>query len=126
MIFHIRIPRLILFWKGPQYYPFKVRKKGESIVVDLFREMADEFIHKWDLINLKRKNISYSWSNMRLGPGHVATRLDKFLIHSSLLLFGHLLSSRIISYSVSNHIPIYLLVYVEPHHIHISFRFHLS
>ena len=38
-----------------------------------------------DLLDIPLRNEKYTWSNRRTGIGHIATRLDKFLVSSTFL-----------------------------------------
>lgn len=86
-------------------------KWGDSIVRDPFRERMEDLIADWDLVDVKPTKGKYSWSNRRLGPGHIAARLDRFLIHGDLLLCDQLIPSKIIPSSVPDHKPISLFFY---------------
>ena len=63
-------------------------KCGGCIVRDPTLEWVEELIHEWDLIDLKSCHGKFNWSNKRAGPGHISTRLDRFLIQSSYFLLG--------------------------------------
>ena len=83
-------------------------KRGGSLVRDPIRETIDEIILDWDLMDIKPSSGKYTWNNRRIGPGHIATRLDRFLIQDSFLLLGLNLSSKILPFRVSDHKPILL------------------
>ena len=55
-------------------------KKGGSKVRDPFKEIVDDLILEWDLMDIKPSIGKYTWSNKRTGPGHIAARLDRFLV----------------------------------------------
>ena len=59
-------------------------KKGGSIVRDPLRETVEDIISNWDLEDVKPSRRNFTWTNSRLGPGHIVARLDRFLIHHSL------------------------------------------
>ena len=83
-------------------------KRGGSRVRDPIRETIDEIILDWDLMDIKPTSGKYTWNNRRTGPGHIAARLDRFLIQDSFLLLGLNLSSKILPFGVSDHKPILL------------------
>ena len=51
-------------------------KRGGSIVRDPAREWVEDLMQEWDLIDIKPLNGKFTWSNKRIGPGHIAARLD--------------------------------------------------
>jgi hypothetical protein len=53
-------------------------KKGGNIVRDPMGGKMIDLINDWDLIDIKSVNGKYTWSNKRLGAGHIAARLDHF------------------------------------------------
>eukprot|EP00253_Pinus_taeda_P033311 PITA_33311 len=60
------------------------------------------------MIDIKPSSGKYTWSNKRLGLGHIATRLDRFLVQSTFLLLGLESRMHILPCSVSDHRPIKL------------------
>eukprot|EP00253_Pinus_taeda_P017272 PITA_17272 len=83
-------------------------KRGGCIVRDPSREWAEDLLQDWDLIDIKPVSGKFTWSNKRLGPGHIAARLDRFFVHSFFLLLGLDASMHILPCSTSNHKPIML------------------
>jgi hypothetical protein len=83
-------------------------KKGGSIVRDPSREHLEDLISTYQLLDIKPSNGRYTWSNRRLGPGHITARLDHFLLSSSFLEEAYLPSSRILPWTGSDHRPITL------------------
>ena len=83
-------------------------KKGGSIVRDPSLEWAEDIILGWDLVDIKPSKAKFTWTNKRIGPGHIAARLDRFLVHSSFLSLGLHASSKILPNCVSDHKPILL------------------
>ena len=63
-------------------------KKGGSPVRDPAREWVEDIILHWELEDIKPTWGKSTWSNKRLGLGHIAAHLDRFLIQSSFLTFG--------------------------------------
>jgi hypothetical protein len=62
-------------------------KQGGSIVRDQFIEKMDDLISDLDLYDVPLSKGLYTWNNIRAGPGHIAARLDRFLISNSFLAF---------------------------------------
>lgn len=98
-------------------------KKGGSIVQDPSREWVEDTILGWDLVDIKPSNGNFTWTNKRLGPGHIAARLDRFLVHSNFLTLGLHGSSKILPNCVSDHKPILLDLSVDENLGPIPFRF---
>lgn len=85
-------------------------KRGGSAVRDPAREWAEDLMQDWDLLDIKPSSGKYSWSNKRIGPGHIAARLDRFFIQSSYLLLGLEPRIHILANSISYHKPIKLVL----------------
>ena len=83
-------------------------KKGGNPVRDLAREWVEDIILGWDLIDINPVKGKFTWTNKRIGPGHIAARLDRFLVQYSFLSFGLLASSKILPHCTSDHKPIML------------------
>eukprot|EP00253_Pinus_taeda_P005952 PITA_05952 len=83
-------------------------KKGGSPVRDPARERVEDIMLDWDLEDIKPTIGKFTWSNKRLGPNHIATRLDRFLVQSSFLSCGLSASSKILPNCTSDHKPISL------------------
>jgi exonuclease III len=98
-------------------------KKGGSIVRDPTREWVEDIMSEWELEDVKPTKGNYTWSNKRAGPGHIAARLDRFLVQSSLLLLDLNLTSSILPHSVSDHKPILLEISSDKNLRPIPFRF---
>jgi exonuclease III len=77
-------------------------------VRDQFREKMDDLISDLDLFDVPPSKGLYTWNNRRAGPGHIATRLDHFLISNSFLAFPDTTSSTILLWAGSDHHPISL------------------
>ena len=82
--------------------------KGGSPVRDSSREWVEDIMLDWDLDDIKPTSDKFTWSNKRVGPGHISTRLDQFLVHSSFLTLGLFASSKILQACTSDHKPISL------------------
>jgi len=63
-------------------------KQGGSIVRDQPREWVEDLISAWDLMDTKLTRGHYTWTNRRVGSGHIAAHLDRFLVQSSFLSLG--------------------------------------
>eukprot|EP00253_Pinus_taeda_P027391 PITA_27391 len=98
-------------------------KRGGSIVRDPTRESMEDLMQDWDLIDIKPAIGKYTWSNKRVGPGHIATRLDRFFVQSSFLLLGLEAKSHILHSSISDHKPINLELLTPKDLGPIPFRF---
>jgi exonuclease III len=83
-------------------------KKGGTIVHDPAREWVEDLMSSWELEDIKPAKGKYTWTNKRVGPGHIAARLDRFLVQSSFLMLGLNLTSAILPHSISDHKPITL------------------
>jgi hypothetical protein len=100
-----------------------IEKKGGSIVQDPAREWVEDIMSDWDLEDVKPTKGKYTWSNKRVGSGHIVARLDRFLVQSSFLLLGLTPSSSILPHSVSDHKPILLEILHDKNLRPIPFRF---
>jgi hypothetical protein len=69
---------------------------------------VEDLMQDWDLLDIPPENGKYTWSNKRLGPGHIVARLDRCLVQSSFLLLGLESRLHILPCSVSDHKPILL------------------
>jgi len=83
-------------------------KRGGSIVRDPFREPMKDLVSGLDLFDVYPNKGKYTWSNNHTEVGHIATRLDRFFIHNSLLSLPNKISSHIIPWGLSDHHPISL------------------
>jgi ribonuclease HI/exonuclease III len=98
-------------------------KRGGSIVRDPAREWVEDIATAWDLLDIKPTKGRYTWTNKRIGPGHIAARLDRFLVQSSFLVLGLKTTSKILPHSVSDHKPICLEIKKDQVKGPIPFRF---
>ena len=55
-------------------------KRGGSLVRDPIREIVDETILECDFMDVKPSTGKYTWNNKRIGPRHIFSRLDRFLV----------------------------------------------
>ena len=62
----------------------------------------------WDLEDIKPSKGKFTWTNKRVGPGHIVARLDHFLVHTSFLTLGLFANSEILEAYTSDHKPISL------------------
>ena len=54
--------------------------RGGTKVRDPFGERLEDLISLWGLSDIKPKNGSFTWSNKRIGPSHIAACLDRVII----------------------------------------------
>ena len=59
-------------------------------------------------MDIKPSSGRFTWNNKRIGPRHIASRLDRFLVQDTFLLLGMNLSSKILPFGGSDHRPILL------------------
>jgi len=45
----------------------------------------EDFISLWDLVDVKPHRGKFTWTNKRIALGHIAARLDRFLVHKAFL-----------------------------------------
>ena len=83
-------------------------KKGGSLVRDPAREWVEDLMLGWELEDIKPTSGKFTWSNKRVGPNHIAARLDRFLVQSSFLTCGLMATSKILPNYTSDHKPILL------------------
>ena len=83
----------------------------------------EDLIAEWDLEDIKPLKGKYTWTNRRIGPGHIAARLDRFLVQQSLHVLGMDPCSSIIPFSASDHKPICLTFAQDKKLGPIPFRF---
>lgn len=98
-------------------------KKGGSHIRDPAREWVEDIMIGWDLEDIKPSARKYTWSNKRLGPNHIAARLDRFLVQASFLTSGLMASSKIFPNCTSDHKPISLELFMDGFLGPIPFRF---
>jgi exonuclease III len=98
-------------------------KRGGSIVRDPAREWVEDIAVAWDLLDIKPTKARYTWTNKRIGPGHIAARLDRFMVQSSFLVLGLTTNSAILPHSTSDHKPIRLEIKKDNFKGPIPFRF---
>ena len=101
-------------------------KRGGSIVRDPAKEWVEDIITAWELIDIKPIKGHYTWSNKRLGPGHITARLDRFLVQSSYLTLGFNAVAEILPHSASDNKLIWLEFKSEQGKGPIPFRFNPS
>jgi ribonuclease HI/exonuclease III len=98
-------------------------KRGGSIVRDPAREWVEDLAAAWDLLDIKPTKGRYTWTNKRIGPGHIAARLDRFFVQSSFLVLGLEAKTEILTHSASDHKPIRLEIKKDQVKGPIPFRF---
>eukprot|EP00253_Pinus_taeda_P028778 PITA_28778 len=98
-------------------------KQGGTIIRDPAREWVEDLMQDWDLLDILPENGKYTWSNKRIGPGHIVARLDRCLVQSSFLLLGLESILHILPCSASDHKPILLEMLGHKYFGPIPFRF---
>jgi len=83
-------------------------KRGGSIVRDPAREWVEDLISTWDVMDINFLRGLYTWTNKRVGPGHIIARLNRFLVQSSFLTLGLIASSEILPHRTFDHKPVSL------------------
>ena len=101
----------------------QAEKRGGSVVRDPIREQFDDLIMEWGLSDIIPAKGKYTWNNKRLGPGHIAGSLDRFLDQDSFLLLGVKPSSKILVFGGSYHKLILLKMRKDQNLGPIPFRF---
>ena len=86
----------------------QAEKRGGSLVREPIREQVDEIVMEWGLSDVIPAKGKYTWNNKRMGSGHIASRLERFLVQYSFLLLGLNPSSKILAFGGSDHKPITL------------------
>ena len=74
-------------------------------------------------MDVKPSSGKYTWNNKSIRPGHIAARLDRFLVQDTFLLLGLNLSSKILPFGGSDHMPILLEMVKDKNLGPIPFRF---
>ena len=98
-------------------------KKGGLHGKDHMQDTVEELIQVWDLNDLKPKLGRFTWSNHRVGVASIFSRLDRFLVHSSLMDGKLIISSKVLPNLSSDHHPITLQFEKEEELDPIPFRF---
>ena len=86
------------------------------------QDYVEDLIRDWDLIDLKPKSGHFTWSNHRVGVANILARLNRFLVHSTLM-DDKIISSKILPKLSLDHHPICLLFDFEENLGPIPFRF---
>lgn len=81
---------------------------GGSGKVDSIVEQIKDIIANFNLVDICPPCISPTWDNGRMGDGHVAKRLDRFLLREHLIEILGTIQSGIINNFISYHRPIIL------------------
>jgi len=116
------LENIIITW-NLNISPSQSKKRGGCIVRDPAREWVEDLIHDWDLLDIKPCRGKYTLSNKRVGPKHIAVRLDRFRLQSSYLLLGIDMKMKILSNSTSDYKPIMLVLSPQRNLGLIPFRF---
>eukprot|EP00253_Pinus_taeda_P002669 PITA_02669 len=98
-------------------------KKGGIQSKDPFSRTVGSLIQRWDLVDLKPVKGKFTWTNNRTGDNHIAARLDRFLINSSLMMDNRIVFSKILPKLTSDHKPILFCLKEEEDLGPLPFRF---
>eukprot|EP00253_Pinus_taeda_P024453 PITA_24453 len=98
-------------------------KKGGIQSKDPFSRIVGSLIQRWDLVDLKPVRGKFTWTNNRTGDNHIAARLDRFLITSSLMMDNRIAFSKILPKLTSDHKPILFCLKEEEDLGPLPFRF---
>jgi hypothetical protein len=98
-------------------------KRGGSIIRYPSRENMEDLISTLDLFDVQPSKGKFTWNNRIVGLGHIAARLDHFLIHNSFLSLHDDISYKIIPWSNSDHRLISLIFSKEENLGPIPFQF---
>ena len=47
--------------------------------------LVEDLMQQWDILDIKPKRVLFTWTNNRVGVDHIASRLDRFVVQSTLL-----------------------------------------
>jgi len=98
-------------------------RKGVFFGNHTLRNQIEVIIEQQDLLDIKPKKGRYTWSNKLSADSHIAARIDRFLIHSNLLLEGKIVASRMLPNLALDHKLIMLSFEEEENLGPIPFRF---
>ena len=102
-----------------------IEKKGGHRGKYHMQDSVEEMIQVWDLNDIKPKLGRFTWSNHRVGAASISARLNRFLVHSTLMEGKSIISSKILPKLTSDHHHISLLFEKEKELGPIPFRFSL-
>jgi exonuclease III len=98
-------------------------KRGGSNNSDPMLAKVEDIMQSWDLLDFNPIQGIYTWSNNRVGADHIAARLDRFLVQSSIMMNKKIIITKILPKLSSDHKPIQLLLEDEEELGPIPFRF---
>jgi len=91
-----------------------VEKRGRIFGRDPYWNNLEEIFSNSDLLDIPPRRGSFTWTNMRAGPGHIATWLDCFFVHCSHLHRNFSIKTFILPSLISDHKPISLHLQALP------------
>ena len=59
--------------------------KGGLHGKDHMQDYVEYLIRDWDFMDLKPKAGQFTWSNHRVGVANISAKIDRFLVHSTLM-----------------------------------------
>jgi len=83
-------------------------KKGGRCKINRDGTLLKDFIHHNWLIDIPTANGLFTWTNKRVAPLQIASRLDRFLVSDNAVHLGGEFTAHIIPFSGSDHWPIEL------------------
>jgi exonuclease III len=98
-------------------------KKGGSSHRDPMLSKVEEIILSWDLLDFSPIQGMYTWSNNRVGSDHISSRLDRYLVQSTIMMDNKIITTKILPKLTSDQKPIQLLLEEEEDLGPIPFRF---
>jgi len=98
-------------------------KRGGSYFRDPMLYIVENLMIQWDLVDFKPVKGEYTWNNNRIGENHISAKLDRFLIHSSIMMDRRIIFSKILPKLTWDHKPILLCLKEEEDLGPLPFRF---
>ena len=79
------------------------KKRRGTMVREIHQKDLEDLLMQSNLFDVKLSKFEYTWNNKRVGPGHIATRLDRFLASDILLSTSFTITSEIRPWCGSDH-----------------------
>jgi len=93
-----------------------VEKRRGIFGRDPFCDNLQELIMEWDLLDIPPQWGKFTLTNICVDPGHIAARMDCFLVHNSFLHHNAAIKSYILPSLISDHKPISLHLSALPNY----------
>jgi hypothetical protein len=88
-------------------------KRGGIFGRDPFQTYLEELFANWDLLDIPPQCGTFTWTNMRVGLGHIDARLDQFLVHGSFIHRKSTIKYFILPSLISDHNPIISSLFIS-------------